>query len=133
MLPIIGTAKAIPLRKKDHVLLIIHIELPLIEPHLSIEDEVQTFRLFLPLVNKGLLPKLRQKHRATDVIDSRKIFDPLDGFKIEHDPRKGVDICDRALLWLAHKDLEDETQVVLFDVVEVQTVEFYLFGTEDAL
>ena len=119
LFPIIGASEAIALREEDDIFLIIDIWLSFIQSYFSIEDQVQTFCLLLFLVHKALLSELGEEHRPADVIDSGEVFDALDGLEVEQDAGEGVEICDCPFFRLAHQDLEDETEVVLFYVVEV--------------
>ena len=119
LFPIIGASEAIALREENDIFLIIDIWLSFIQSYFSIEDEVQTFCLFLFLVDEALLSELGEEHGAADVIDGGEVFDAFDGLEVEEDAGEGVEICDCALFGLAHQDLEGETEVVLFYVVEV--------------
>ncbi len=67
------------------------------------------------------------------MIDGGEVFDAFDWFEIEEDTGERVDIGYSSLLGLAHEDFEDETEVVLLDVVEVESVEADLLFAEDAL
>jgi hypothetical protein len=133
LLPVVGAAEAVALREEDDVLLVVDVWLALVEADLAIEDEVEALRLLLALVDEGLLPELGEEHGAADVVDGGEVLDALDGFDVEEDAGERIDIGHCTLLGLAHQDLEDESQIVLLDVVQVQTVEPDLLLAEDRL
>jgi hypothetical protein len=69
MFPVIDGAETIALREKDDFFLVLEIRRAFIKSYFAIDNQIQTLRIFLFLIDKRFLFELGQEHIATYMID----------------------------------------------------------------
>lgn len=82
LLPIVGAPEAVSLGQEEDVFVVVQVLLAPVESHFAVENEVETLRVFLLLVDEGFLPKLGQEHRAADQVNRGEVPYALYGFEV---------------------------------------------------
>lgn len=113
--------------------MVVNVRLSLVQSDLAIQYNIQAFRLLLFLIHKSFLPKLGKEHRPAYVINRRKVLNPLNGLDIQENPSQRIDVSHSPLLWLTHEYLEHQPQIILLDVIQIESIELDLLHTEDGL
>jgi hypothetical protein len=80
--PVVGGAEAVAFGEEDDFFLVFEFGGAFVESDLAVDDEVEALRVFLFLVDEGLLLEFGEEHAAADVVDGREVVHALDGLDL---------------------------------------------------